>query len=69
MLAVPTLQAVRPDAPPPGARPAPPVPEPEQMFYVLTHAGVLGPVTSTELATIAETAYALTGAEVTVTPA
>ena len=68
-IAVPTLAPVSPGAPSPYATAvkAPPAPEPESLFYVLGHAGVLGPVTSSELADIAETTYALTGSTVTVT--
>lgn len=67
-IAVPTIAPVSPGRPSPyesGYKaPAPP---PEDLFYVLTHAGVLGPVTSSELADIAETTFALTGSTVTVT--
>ncbi len=67
-VSVPTLAPVSP------GRPSPyesgievPAPEPEQQFYVLLVSGVHGPVTSSELADIAETTYALTGSTVTVT--
>jgi hypothetical protein len=67
-VALPTLTPVSPGAPSPYESgyeiPAPP---PEDLFYVLTHAGVLGPVTSSELADIAETTFALTGSTVIVT--
>lgn len=69
-VAVPTLAPVSP------GRPSPfesgieiPAPEPEQLFYVLLTSGVHGPVTSSELADIAETTFALTGSTVTVTKA
>lgn len=69
-VSVPTLAPVSP------GRPSPyesgielPGPAPEQLFYVLLVSGIHGPVTSSELAVVAEAAYALTGATVTVTPA
>ena len=69
-IAVPTLAPVSPGRPSPDETgieaPAPP---PEDLFYVLTHAGVLGPITSSELADVAETTFALTGSTVTVTKA
>ncbi len=70
-IAVPTIAPVSPGRPSPFATAieAPPAPEPESQFYVLGTAGVLGPVTSSELAVIAETTFALTGSEVVVTPA
>jgi hypothetical protein len=71
VIATPTLQPVSPGRPSPFATAieVPPAPEPESQFYVLGTAGVLGPVTSSELAVIAETTFALTGSEVVVTPA
>jgi hypothetical protein len=70
-VALPTLAPVSPGRPSPFATAieAPPAPEPESQFYVLAAGGVWGPVTSSELAAIAETTYALTGSEVVVTPA
>lgn len=67
-IAVPTLAPVSP------GRPSPyesgyeaPAPQPEQLYYVLLVSGVHGPVTSSELADIAESTFALTGSTVTVT--
>jgi hypothetical protein len=70
-VSIPTLAPIAPSRPslvdslPAAPSPAPP----EDLFYVLTHGGVLGPVTSSELADIAETTFALTGSTVTVTKA
>jgi hypothetical protein len=69
-VSIPTLAPIAPSRPSlidslPAPAPAPV----EDLFYVLTHGGVLGPVTSSELADIAETTFALTGSTVTVTKA
>lgn len=68
---VPTMQRVSPTAPSPYERPVevPAPAAPERSFYVLLAGGVWGPVSSSQLAEIAESTYALTAGEVVVTPA
>jgi len=68
-ITLPTLGKVAPGQPLPLDGAPAPVAAPEPTFYVLTGAAVLGPITSAELADVAEVTFALTGATVTVTKA